>query len=33
MMNKTMEKHWRTGTQKRIHVKIAKKTLIFWCNQ
>ncbi len=33
MMNKTMEKHWRTGTQKRIHVKIAKKTLIFWCNR
>lgn len=33
MMNKTMQKHWRTGIQKRIHVKIAKKTLIFWCNR
>lgn len=33
MMNKTMKKHWRRGTLKRIHVKIAKKTLIFWCNR
>lgn len=29
MMNKTMKKHWRTGTQKRIHVKIAKKNIDF----
>lgn len=33
MMSKTMKKHCRTGTQERIHVKITKKTLIFWCNR